>query len=99
MSEEIKNENVEEVEDVEGVEEPAPEVPRELKDYEMIESRLKEIERTITTENLDMDESLKLYEEAVDLGMKASQTIENNVLVDMNNQTEEESQDNQVTEE
>lgn len=99
MSEEIKNENVEEVEEVEVAEEAAPEPPRELKDYEKIESRLKEIEQTITTENLDMDESLKLYEEAVDLGMKASQTIENNVLVDMNNETEEESQDNQETEE
>ena len=99
MSEEIKNENVEEVEEVEVAEEAASEPPRELKDYEKIESRLKEIEQTITTENLDMDESLKLYEEAVDLGMKASQTIENNVLVDMNNETEEESQDNQETEE
>lgn len=88
--EEIQNENVEEVE---NAEEAAPEPPRELKEYEQIESRLKEIEQTITTENLDMDESLKLYEEAVELGMKASQTIENNVLVDMNNSGEDESED------
>ena len=54
----------------------------EVKDYEKIEGRLKEIEEKISSEKLDMDESLKLYEEAVDLGMKASQTIEKNVLGD-----------------
>lgn len=84
---EIQNENVEEIENAEVAK---PEPPRELKEYEKIESRLKEIEHTITTENLDMDESLKLYEEAVDLGMKASQTIENNVLVNNDNQSDEE---------
>lgn len=88
MSEEIKNENIEETADVEGNEEVKPEPPRELRDYEQIEGRLKEIEEKITTENLDMDESLDLYEEAVNLGMKASQTIENNVLV--NNEPEPE---------
>lgn len=54
----------------------------EVKEYEKIEGRLKEIEEKISSEKLDMDESLKLYEEAVDLGMKASQTIEHNVLGD-----------------
>lgn len=54
----------------------------EVKEYEKIEGRLKEIEEKISSEKLDMDESLKLYEEAVDLGMKASQTIEKNVLGD-----------------
>lgn len=54
----------------------------EIKDYEKIEGRLKEIEEKVSSEKLDMDESLKLYEEAVDLGMKASQTIEQNVLGD-----------------
>ena len=85
-----ENNNVEEQENVE-VEEVKK---RELQEYENIEGRLKEIEEKITTENLDMDESLELYEEAVNLGMKASQTIENNVLVDTNNEsTEEESKD------
>lgn len=86
MSEEIQNENIEETIEGEGDAEVKPEPPRELKDYENIEGRLKEIEEKITTENLDMDESLELYEEAVNLGMKASQTIENNVLV--NNEPE-----------
>lgn len=61
----------------------------EVKEYEKIESRLKEIEEKISSEKLDMDESLKLYEEAVDLGMKASQTIEHNVLGDKAEEGEE----------
>ena len=94
MSEEqIENQEVQEAE-VEA-EEEKPEAPRELKEYKKIEGRLKEIEQKVTTENLDMDESLELYEEAVKLGMKASQTIENNVLVDTSAQetSEEESQE------
>ena len=89
MSEEIKNENIEETAELEGDEEVKPEPPRELKDYEQIEGRLKEIEEKITTENLDMDESLDLYEEAVNLCMKASKTIENNVLVNNENEPED----------
>ena len=85
MSEE-EIQNQEEVQ--EEVEEDKPEPPRELKEYENIEGRLKEIEEKVTSQDLDMEESLELYEEAVNLGMKASQTIENNVLVDTN--TEEE---------
>lgn len=81
-----ENNNVEEQENVE-VEEVKK---RELQEYENIEGRLKEIEEKITNENLDMDESLELYEEAVNLGMKASQTIENNVLVDTSNESTEE---------
>ena len=61
----------------------------EVKEYEKIEGRLKEIEEKISSEKLDMDESLKLYEEAVDLGMKASQTIEHNVLGDKAEEGEE----------
>ena len=93
MSEEIMNENVEELVEAEGTEEVKPEPPRELKEYEQIEGRLKEIEQKITTENLDMDESLELYEEAVNLGMKASQTIENNVLVNNDPELEEEAEE------
>ena len=93
MSEEIMNENVEENVEVEGAEEVKPVPPRELKEYEQIEGRLKEIEQKITTENLDMDESLELYEEAVNLGMKASQTIENNVLVNNDPEPEEDAED------
>lgn len=78
------NDQAEEIieEKAEQVEEPK----RELQDYVSIEARLKEIEDKVTSEDLDMDQSLELYEEAVSLGMKASQTVENNVLVNLNNE-------------
>lgn len=59
----------------------------DVKSYEAISERLKEIEDKISSEEINMEESLKLYEEAVNLGMKASQTVENNALV--NYKTEE----------
>ena len=62
----------------------------EMQEYTKIRDSLKDIEDKITNEDLDMDESLKLYEEAVNLGMKASQTIENNVLVNVASQDEAE---------
>lgn len=65
----------------------------DVKSYESISDRLKEIEDTVSKEDLNMEESLKLYEEAVNLGMKASQTIENNVRASINNN--ENSQNNQ----
>ncbi len=71
----------------------------EVKEYEKIEGRLKEIEEKISSENLDMDESLKLYEEAVDLGMKASQTIEHNVLGDQNSEEDTEAEEGSEAEE
>lgn len=72
------------------LEEIKEEQKRELQEYENIEERLKEIEEEVSTKDLGLDESLQLYEEAVDLGMKASKTIENNVLVDMNAKEEDE---------
>lgn len=80
----------------EELQEIQEEKKRELIEYQNIETRLKEIEEKITSDDMDMDESLNLYEEAVNLGMKASQTIENNVLVndyDENNQEEQENSD------
>lgn len=72
------------------LEEIKEEQKRELQEYKNIEERLKEIEEEVSTKDLGLDESLQLYEEAVDLGMKASKTIENNVLVDMNAKEEDE---------
>lgn len=51
-----------------------------MQEYEQIEDKLKNIQGKIENEDLSLDESLDLYEEAVNLGMKASQTIEQNVL-------------------
>lgn len=73
--EENNNLNTEETANVQPV--------REMKDYESISERLNEIEHKISSEDVDMEESLKLYEEAVNLGMKASETIENNVLANV----------------
>lgn len=78
----MEEQNISNVEDINN-NEVEKQAPRQLKDYEKIEDRLKEIESLVSNEQLDMDESLKLYEEAVNLGMKASQTIENNVLADL----------------
>ena len=78
----MEEQNISNVEDANN-NEVEKQAPRQLKDYEKIEDRLKEIESLVSNEQLDMDESLKLYEEAVNLGMKASQTIENNVLADL----------------
>lgn len=80
------------IENQENTEEIKEEKKRELQEYKKIDERLKEIEQAITTGNLDMDQSLELYEEAVNLGVKASKTIENNVLVDMVEKNEEEDQ-------
>lgn len=88
QAEEIVEENAEQVE----------EPKRELQDYVSIEARLKEIEDKVTSEDLDMDQSLELYEEAVNLGMKASQTVENNVLVNLNNNEDSEEEETPLEE-
>lgn len=55
-------------------------ISTDTKEYSSIEERLKQIEQEVQDENLDLDKSLDLYEEAVNLGMKASKAIEDNVL-------------------
>ena len=52
-----------------------------LKDYDKIEARLKEIVEAVSADDISLDDSLDLYEEAVDLGMKASNVVEQNVLI------------------
>lgn len=56
-------------------------VDTKMQEYEQIEDKLKNIQAKIENEELSLDESLDLYEKAVNLGMKASQTIEQNVLL------------------
>lgn len=62
----------------------------QMLEYEQIEGRLKDITKKIEREELDLDESLDLYEEAVNLGMKASATIEHNVLANLASPQDEE---------
>lgn len=54
--------------------------------YVAINDRLKQIQNKIDNENLTLDESLDLYEEAVKLGMQASKTLETNVLSSFSNE-------------
>lgn len=68
---------------------------RQMQEYEVIQDKLKSIEDKISNEDLSMDESLELYEEAVNLGMKASQTVENNVLVNLADENDDNKDDNE----
>ena len=44
--------------------------------FDDIKSRLDEIAEAVSADNMSLDEALDLYEEAVNLGMKASELIE-----------------------
>lgn len=57
-----------------------------------IQSRLNEIVTLVDDENLPLDEALKLYEEAVNLGLQASSLIEEN-MQSQDNESNEETQD------
>ena len=45
-------------------------------DFESVKERLAEIAETVADENLSLDDALDLYEEAVSLGLKASDLLE-----------------------
>ena len=44
--------------------------------FESVKERLAEIAETVADENLSLDDALDLYEEAVSLGLKASDLLE-----------------------
>ena len=44
--------------------------------FESVKNRLSEIADTVADENLSLDDALDLYEEAVSLGLKASDLLE-----------------------
>ncbi|MGI6591626.1 MAG: exodeoxyribonuclease VII small subunit [Eggerthellaceae bacterium] len=48
----------------------------EASDMSAVNERLKEIVEAVSDESLSLDQALSLYEEAVGLGMKASEFIE-----------------------
>ena len=50
-------------------------------DFEAVKIRLEEIARTIDDESLSLDEALDLYEEAVKLGLQASDLLETGIVV------------------
>lgn len=44
-----------------------------------VNDRLKQIVEAVSDDTLDLDQALSLYEEAVDLGMRASELIEEDI--------------------
>lgn len=53
-----------------------------LEDFEAIKSRLEEIVTAVSDESIPLDDALDLYEEAVELGMRISDVLEDGIEVD-----------------
>lgn len=53
-----------------------------LQDFEAIKTRLEEIVEAVSDESIPLDDALDLYEEAVELGMRVSDVLEDDIVVD-----------------
>ena len=53
-----------------------------LEDFEAIKLRLEEIVTAVSDESIPLDDALDLYEEAVELGMRISDVLEDGIEVD-----------------
>ena len=53
-----------------------------LQDFEAIKMRLEEIVEAVSGESIPLDDALDLYEEAVELGMRVSDVLEDDIEVD-----------------
>lgn len=53
-----------------------------LDDFEAIKLRLEEIVTAVSDESISLDDALDLYEEAVELGMRISDVLEDGIEVD-----------------
>ncbi|MBR2805049.1 MAG: exodeoxyribonuclease VII small subunit [Eggerthellaceae bacterium] len=53
-----------------------------LQDFEAIKTRLEEIVEAVSDESIPLDDALDLYEEAVELGMRVSDVLEDGIEVD-----------------
>ena len=51
-------------------------------DFEAIKTRLEEIVEAVSDESIPLDDALDLYEEAVELGMRVSDVLEDDIVVD-----------------
>ena len=60
----------------------------EYADFASVKSRLDEIVKAVSDDEMPLDEALDLYEEAVALGMRASDLLEEGIVVE-----EEQAQD------
>ncbi len=54
----------------------------EPNEFEAVKARLEEIARAVDDENLPLDDALDLYEEAVKLGLQASNLLEVGIVVE-----------------
>ena len=54
----------------------------QLNDFESIKTRLAEIVDAVSDDSISLDDALDLYEEAVTLGMRVSETLEEGIVVD-----------------
>ena len=54
----------------------------QLSEFEAVKTRLEEIAEAVDDENLSLDEALDLYEEAVKLGLQASDLLEVGIVVE-----------------
>ena len=55
---------------------------RDLQDFETVQARLDQIVKAVADDDLPLDDALDLYEEAVALGMRASELLEDGIAVD-----------------
>ena len=62
--------------------------------YDQVKGRLDEIVQAVSDEGLSLDDALDLYEEAVKLGMRASQLIEDQTLAASPDAEEADDEDN-----
>ena len=53
-----------------------------LQDFEAIKMRLEEIVEAVSDESIPLDDALDLYVEAVELGMRVSDVLEDDIEVD-----------------
>lgn len=63
------------------------------KSFEDVKGRLDEIVEAVSDENIPLDDALKLYEEAVELGLIASSLLEENLAESNARYDEAESED------
>ena len=60
-----------------------------LQDFAAIKARLDEIVEAVGDDSLPLDDALDLYEEAVELGMRVSDVLEDGIEIDENELTGE----------
>lgn len=61
--------------------------------YEQLKERLDQIVEAVSADDLPLDEALELYEEAVKLGMRASELIEQDARLDQSEELDHEPAD------